>query len=138
MFSLSKTEKSKIIRIIKGILKVHKEISFACLHGSFNAPGPFSDIDIAVYLTRVPDFPLEYELHMEGELMGALGRYLIDVRILNNAPLSFRYNVIRYGKNLIVNNQDERADFQENTLTRFFDFAPHRNAYLKETLGLEI
>jgi len=65
-------------------------------------------------------------------------RYIVDVRVLNMSPLSFKYNVIKNGIVLISRNDDERADFQEVTIASYFDFAPYRKMYLKETLGLGI
>ena len=44
----------------------HEEISFAYLHGSFIKGDAFQDIDVAVYLGRMPASVLEYELHWEG------------------------------------------------------------------------
>ncbi len=55
--------------------------------------------------------------------------------MLNNAPLSFRYNVIKYGKHLAVINDDARSDFEENVFSQYFDFVPYRKLYLKEALG---
>jgi hypothetical protein len=60
----------------------------------------------------------------------------VDLRILNDAPLSFRYNVIRYGRPVFVRDSDARFEFVEATLRGYFDFAPYREMYLRETLGL--
>jgi uncharacterized protein len=138
VLKLSEIDKLELAKKISGILEKHQEISFAYLHGSFNEQGSFADIDIAVYLNSLPQSPLAYELQMEADLMRELGRYPVDVRILNRAPLSFRYNVIREGKVLVVRDEDQRSTFQETTVTRYFDFAPYRDAYLKETLGLGV
>lgn len=58
--------------------------------------------------------------------------YPIDVRALNGSPLSFRYHVIKEGMLLMVKDDDLRSDFQEATLSGYFDFAPYRTIYLKE------
>jgi len=45
----------------------------------------------------MPASVLEYELQMETDLLEALRKYIIDVRVLNGAPLSFKCNVIKDG-----------------------------------------
>lgn len=121
---------------VKITLYKRLEVSFAYLHGSFAKNGGFRDIDVAVYLKDVPASPLEYEIALETEIMQTLAGYPVDVRVLNNAPLSFRYHVIKEGLPLIVRNDDARSDFQEATLAQYFDFAPFRALYLKEALGI--
>ncbi len=131
-------DKKEIQGTLKRALYKHTEISFVYLHGSFLETDEFGDIDIALYLKDLPPSILEYELRMETELLKFVGGRIVDVRVLNTSPLSFRFNVIKNGTPLIVRNDDERADFQETTLSRYFDFAPYRDIYLKETLGLEV
>ncbi len=133
--NLTENEKMTITGSLRNTLEKHAEISFAYLHGSFVEEDGFRDIDVAVYLKEIPTSPLEYELNIEAELMGVVSRYSVDARVLNNSPLFFRYNVIKNGIILFAANDDERADFQETTLSAYFDFAHHRNIYLKETLG---
>ncbi|OGW73018.1 MAG: hypothetical protein A3J72_08415, partial [Nitrospirae bacterium RIFCSPHIGHO2_02_FULL_40_19] len=121
---------------IRIALEKRPEIVFAYIHGSFAKGEDFKDIDVAVYLKDVPPSPLQYELTLEAEQMASIVRYPVDVRILNTSPLSFKYNVIKEGVLLLVRDDDLRADFQEATLAGYFDFAPYRKMYLKETLGL--
>lgn len=130
-------DRSSVIDRLKSALEEHPgpEIVFAYVHGSFAKDGPFRDIDIAVYLKEPPDSALEYELALEAALIQS-APYPVDVRVLNNAPLSFRYQVIKEGRILFVRDDDARSDFQESTLSRYFDFAPFRSLYLKETLGI--
>jgi len=135
---LTKTEKEVIVNSITKHLKVRREISFAYIHGSFLQEGYFKDIDIAVYLNDVPESYLQYELQLESELIQLLAAFEIDVRVLNSAPLSFRYHVIKEGQLLMARDDDIRADFQENTVTHYLDFAPFRKMYIREVLGLGI
>ncbi len=136
--NISEADKKTIRDRLKRILEKHTEISFGYLHGSFISGGSFADIDVALYLRKIPESPVEYELPLESELMKAADAYPVDVRILNRAPLSFRYQVIKNGVSLIVNDDDQRVAFQEATLADYFDFAPYRAMYLKETLGLGV
>lgn len=135
---ISQTERHLIENHIKNALEKHSEIVFAYIHGSFAKQADFKDIDVAVYLKEHPSSFLQYEIALETELMGAALPYPIDVRALNGAPLSFKYHVIKEGMLLMVKDDDLRADFQEATLSGYFDFAPYRAMYIKETLGLGI
>ena len=58
------------------------------------------------------------------------------MRILNGAPVSFRYNVIRHGRPLAVVDDDARTEFVETTIREYCDFALYRKRYMEETLGL--
>ena len=132
---LTKEEKLKIEETLKNALKKHSEISFAYLHGSFVKNEGFKDIDLAVYIKEIPLALVQYELNLETEIMEQIGKYIVDVRILNSSPLSFRFNVIRDGIVLFVRNDDERVEFQEATIRDYLDFAYYRELYVKETLG---
>jgi predicted nucleotidyltransferase len=135
---LSGEERQAVITAVGKTLEAHADISFAYLHGSFLTGSEFRDVDVAVYLNELPAAPLDYELQLETELPHVVHGFPVDVRILNNAPLSFKYNVIKSGVLLFARDDDERADFVESTLSAYFDFAPYRALYLKETLGLGV
>ena len=129
-------ERMAIRERLRAALERHAEISFAYLHGSFVGGEGFRDIDVAVYLrANEAESRLRYELALEASLSKDSCGYPVDVRILNAAPLSFRYQVIKGGDLLFERDDDERADFQEATLSAYFDFEPYRALYLKETLG---
>jgi len=128
--------KIAVLDTLRTLLKQKQEILFAYLHGSFAQDSRFRDIDLALYLKDMPSSPLEYELAMETAFAKTEAGYPVDVRILNCAPLSYKYHVIKDGMPLIVNNDDERSDFVEATLSQYFDFAQFRKLYLKETLGI--
>ncbi|MGI9861424.1 nucleotidyltransferase domain-containing protein [Moorella naiadis] len=138
-YTLPDEEKQSLITKITASLKGREEIAFAYLHGSYLGEGPFKDIDLAIYLHEhaLGDENFLFEIHLEEAIRTHIP-FPIDVRILNNAPLSFKYSVIKNGRLLIENNPTTRVEFQESTLDRYFDFVPFRKRYLKETLGLEI
>jgi len=134
-FQISASNKKIIMERLRDHLKKKPNLLFAYVYGSFVMADKFRDIDIAVYLKQIPSTPLHVELELETELGNIIKNYLVDVRILNNAPLSFRYNVIKSGKPIVVVDDDARTDFEEATLSNYFDFSPFRKMYLKETLG---
>jgi predicted nucleotidyltransferase len=134
--SVSDQEKEKVISTISSVLEKEIDVVFSYVHGSF-LERVFKDIDIAILVDerRIPSF-LRYELQMESLLNKAVGKFTFDVRILNGAPLSFRYEVIKNGKLMITKDEESRIDFETSTFSNYFDFAPFRDSYLKEVLRI--
>ena len=137
-YDLSEEEKTAIIIQLRKLLEGRPEISFAYLHGSFVENETYHDIDVAVYLRDLPASVLHYELELEAQCAQVVSPGVVDIRILNGAPLSFRYNAVKQGFVLFEKDDDERADFIEVTLGQYFDFAPYRAIYLKEALGIGV
>lgn len=133
-FDLSPEERSSILAGVSRELSAHAEILFAYAYGSFLDESPFRDLDLAVYVDReqacTPPF------HYEDALATALTRQLelsfpVDMRVLNETPVSFRYRVIR-GRLLFERDPDARIDLVVHTLARYFDSNPFLYHYLKD------
>jgi predicted nucleotidyltransferase len=136
--SLELLEKEKLITDICVFINKHyQNISFVYLFGSFNNFGHFSDIDLAIFTKTQVKKPLEFEIALEAELE-RICNYPIDVRIINKAPLSFCYSVIRNGKLILDREQNLRADFEGNILKQYFDFSTFRCRYLEEVKNAPI
>ena len=135
--SLSRIQKSQIHEEIVSVLKRHEEIILAYVFGSFNDSNAFSDIDIAVLTAENMHTCLNYELDLEIELEDIVN-YPTDVRVINNAPLSFCHNVIRHGRVILDRDSNVRADFMGRILKEYFDFAPFRQRYLDEVANAPI
>lgn len=140
-YTAGSADKNNLLNNLVNTLKENRDITFAYTHGSFLSEVPFGDIDIAIYLDQsaLPekDQLIRYEISMEIELQEKFG-YPFDVRIINRAPLSFRYNVLKNGKLLFSRNDDLNTDFAARTIDDYIDFLPYRKRYLKEVLSLEI
>lgn len=135
MYSITDTKKEKVKEKITCFLKRREEVLFTYIYGSFTEGG-FRDIDIAVYLNDEED-SLSYELTMEGKLENAIG-FPTDVRILNHAPLSFRFNVIKNGFLLFSRNENIRCDFESLSIVEYHDFDYFLNIYRREAIGIQI
>jgi|Deesub1362A_J573_1020465.scaffolds.fasta_scaffold00005_353 hypothetical protein len=137
-FSLDSKIKGSIKQKMRKILENIPEIQFAYIHGSFLSD-KFRDIDVAVYFEAAYDKKklLKKELELEELLSRELG-YPADVRALNSSPLSFRFNVIKFGEVVFSKNEDLRSDFEAMIISRYHDFAYFRRLYMKEALGIEI
>jgi uncharacterized protein len=109
---------------------------FAYLHGSFLESKTFQDIDVAVYLEETTKYDIniiEYEIALSLLVEKQL-RMAADVKALNWAPLSFRYNVSR-GLLLLSRDELKREDFLCATWMEYFDFLPISKAYVREVLS---
>jgi hypothetical protein len=114
-------------------LSGRSEIRFAVLYGSAAEGRPFRDLDVGIFVDRAivsPTADLDYAFELADELENAV-LYSVDVRVINDAPLGFRYNVSR-GIALIVNDREALARFLERTWDEYLDFQPVAMQYLKE------
>ncbi len=118
---------------ISHTLKGRPEIRFALLYGSAAEGQPFRDLDIGIWVDRllVPTTQdLDYAFVIATDLEKIMSRRT-DVRVINDAPLPFRYNV-SCGIPLIINDRQAYFSFLERTWDDFLDFRPVAMAYLKE------
>ena len=145
-------ENKNIIEKITNFIKSKEDIRFAYVFGSFALANVsaksrtnveisslnkknFNDIDMGIYLSKdSTQDTLSLELELENELESIL-HIPIDVRIINYAPLSFQYNVIKTGILIVDNDTDFRVDFEGLTLKKYFDFVHLRNEYLREIVN---
>ena len=131
-----KEDKDELTRQLKEILIKEKSILFAYLHGSFLSKEEFNDVDIALYLDEKAANeiePVDFELSLSLKIEKSL-KVPVDIKLLNYAPLSFRYQATR--GYLLVNRLDsEREEFLCKTWNDYFDFQPIARIYLKEVLS---
>lgn len=132
-----KSQSLEIGREITSFLESKEEIVFAYLHGSF-LTGNFRDIDMALFLTgRGNNQILQYELEM-GNRLEKITKFPSDVRVLNYAPLPFRFNVIKNGILLFSKDERIRTDFECLSIAEYHDLDFLRKSYREEALGIEV
>ncbi len=132
---LKDAAKNKIIRELRNRLSQEKNIVFAYIHGSFLMGNDFHDIDIAIFLdqkTAEPN-PVDFEISSSLKLEKSLD-VSVDVKILNFAPLSFRYHASK-GELILDRDMAIREDFLCRTWSDYFDFKPVAKIYLREAVG---
>ena len=137
-YNMDKNQKEKIQKKITKFLKDEDKILFAYLHGSF-LNERFRDIDIGIYIDAnlSKKKVLKYELFLEDELSKKLS-YPCDIRVLNHAPLSFKFSVIKHGIILLSKNESRRADFECLSIVEYHDFDFYRTRYLRDALGIKV
>ena len=117
-------EKAHITRQIQDVLAGLPSLRVAYLYGSFLSREDFRDIDIALLVDRETgrgDVP-SYASRVADMIEGAIGyRYACDVRVLNDEPAWFRYQVISTGNPLSVRDEEDRIDFETAVLVEYQD-----------------
>jgi predicted nucleotidyltransferase len=130
----------KISTIIKTLENIDS-IVFAYLHGTAFSSKNYKDIDIALFVnpkdyesiiqnnSPTLDFIIPLEQKLEQNL-----HLLIDMQIINNAPLAFRFNIVNHSIILIDKNPLTRELFELLSRVEYFDFKPKSEEYLREAL----
>lgn len=87
---------------------------------------PFSDVDIALLLTTpLPPYErLQMELTIQGDIETTCGLSPVDVRAINEAPLTVRGRIVQQGVLIYERDRARRVAFEVATRKRYFDFAP--------------
>jgi predicted nucleotidyltransferase len=111
-------------RIVKFLSK-QEHVKLAYLFGSVaegNA-GKLSDIDLAVSLDESLSKKERFNLQLKliSELTGILRTDRIDLVIMNNAPLTLNYEIIKANYPLVVRDEEQRIDFEHRILSRYLD-----------------
>lgn len=115
------------------VLRGRDEVIAAYMFGSVLESEEPADVDLALLLR-----PAEGGFVLQGvkeDVARQLDRQpsvrplSTDVRLLNEAPLHFRYRVIKEGYGIDVGDPDARALFEARTMVEWFDFRPYWDAY---------
>lgn len=133
---VSQQERATLIETVRRLLAHRQEIRWAYLYGSFVEGGPYRNIDIAVRVDPAATgsrgwrwYEVELATTLELEL-----RQPVDIRVLNDAPLAFRYRAMT-GQLLLVRDPDELDQMRIRTWDDYFDFLPFARRYLREVLS---
>jgi len=95
---------------------------------------PFHDIDVGVYVPEItPDEATDHGITLSQTLSKAL-RISVDVRVLNFAPVSFLYHVIR-GTLIFERDEEIRTHVVERTIQRYLDLKALIQQGVKEAFG---
>ncbi len=116
-------ERHRIEQCLAAELASDRNVAFAYLYGSFVESQPFHDIDVGVHLrTTSADRVTATALDLAQRLSDR-ARIPVDVRILNVAPVSFLYHVLR-GQLVFFRDEAVLAEVMERTVSRYLDIAP--------------
>jgi len=139
LYKVSRARKREIEKTIEKLLSVKEEVRFAFLFGSFyddteENPLPFHDVDVGVFLKGLDKKEsVYYAFDLSEELSMSTGMP-VDVRVLNFAPVTFLFHVVR-GKLIIDKDEEERSDFMEHVVRHYLDMEPLFRRAVKEAYG---
>jgi uncharacterized protein len=136
IYEASHKERLDVGERIAARLAEKPEVMFAFLYGSFVSEPLFRDIDLGVYVAGIE--PSQYyacEDRLARLVEDAVGfLFPVDVRIINEAPISFCFEVIR-GDLIFSRNEERLVDFLTCTAREHLDIAPLRLHYLREAMA---
>ncbi len=130
-------KKRQVVEDLIGAMSAKKEIIFAFIYGSFNDYTdnlPFRDIDVGVYVSGMGKKDSFYYSLDLSEQLSTLTQLPVDVRILNFAPISFLFHVIR-GELIIDKDEDSRCSFMERVVRHYLDMKPLLRRSIKEAFA---
>lgn len=135
---IPESEKQVIIKQISSRFSKQKKIVFAYIFGSFVSEKKFTDIDIGIFIANKKGInTLNFELRMENDINSFI-HFPVDVRIINDAPISFVYHVIKDGVLIKDDAPCLRADFEGMIFKKYLDLAFFRKQYLREVINAPI
>jgi predicted nucleotidyltransferase len=135
-FRMSPAEKQQAVETIKNALMPKEEIKVAFVYGSFNDESsesnlPFHDIDVGVYVTDMDEKESVYYGLEVSEELSSLVNVSVDVRVMNFAPVTFLFHVIR-GQLIVDKDEDARCALMEDVTRRYLDMKPLLHRAIKE------
>lgn len=96
-----------------------EEVVFAYIHGGFTRRSFFRDIDVAVWIKHA-EKAFKFTVHLSAKLEAELG-IPVDIQVLNEAPLPFKYHVYTEGKLLLSKNDLLRTKEVNTTIRKYLD-----------------
>ena len=105
------------------MLDAAPDLKFAWLHGSFLATSEFHDIDVGVHLDATSEEWFRRGLDLAVRL-GREAAFPVDVRVLNDAPVTFLFQVFREGRLPLSRNGERLAGLMERTVREYLDMEP--------------
>ena len=114
-------DKERMIKEISRCLSGFEDLLLGYLYGSFLVRNDFHDIDIGILLSgeRKPYELFKYSMTIASDLERCITpRFDVDLRILNNAPVEFQYEVVRRGRAVFARDEGLRIAFEADLMAR--------------------
>lgn len=136
-YSVSDEEKSRIKSEISALLTKVDNIQFSYVFGSFmDEDMPFHDIDLGVFFAGRNKLQMSETAIDLAVILSRETSFPVDVRVLNYAPVSFVYTVMR-GELIYERNADVRCRIMEYTVRNYLDIKPILHQATKEAFSHE-
>lgn len=135
LYRLTDQDRQRITGVLVGEFMATPTIAFAYVFGSFLEVNMVHDVDVGIYLDP-------FEATQQAEIAASLAQRLtdaarlpVDVRVLNQAPVTFLYRALR-GRLLVSNNDDLLTSTLEYVSRRYLDMAPFLLQATKEAFAV--
>ena len=106
-------------------LSKQEHVRLAYLFGSVakGKAGKLSDVDIAVLLDESLNKKQKFDLQLEliSDISELLKTDKIDLVVINEAPLSLKFEIIKANCPLFVRDRMEKIDFEQMVMSRYLD-----------------
>jgi uncharacterized protein len=111
------------IQALSPVLEQYPQIRLGYVFGSYLCRERFRDVDIAVLL----DEDADHQTFGAGAVGCRIGEAMrlgcdVDLKVLNHAPIEFRYAVIRNGSLFFARNEIERIRFEMLVTDQYLDY----------------
>lgn len=104
--------------------KEEKNVLFAYVYGSFGrGEHGFKDIDIAVFLKRVPLQAMDYEAKLAKKLECVTAGRPVEVRLINSMPLLLKSRLMKEGALLFSRDMKATLNFETFLMGESLDFS---------------
>jgi predicted nucleotidyltransferase len=133
--TFSVSQKEAFLQQVGNLLTERPEVGFAYAYGSFLDDIPCHDIDIGIFMVSRSKIP--NTLLFASEISGEIERLIhlpADVRVINDAPVTFLFSVIR-GRLFYDRIPETRQQFVEDVMHRYFDIKSVLAHAAKEAFG---
>jgi len=124
---LTGSDRERITTQITDVLSRFDDVVLGYIYGSFLTGDDFHDIDIGIIVSREmePYESFRYAVETAAAVeQNITPRYEVDLRVLNEAPVSFQYEVVRTGMAVFVRDEDGRISFEAGVISRYLDQKP--------------
>jgi len=123
LYRVDEEEHKRVEQCIATLLTDESGVVFGYLYGSFAEFQPFHDVDVGVYLESIQSDKATPMALALSQRLSEWARKPVDVRILNLAPVSFVYHVLR-GQLVVCRDAAVLGEVMERTISRYLDIAP--------------
>lgn len=134
---MEKRLKNQDKRIVE-ILSNQERVKLAYLFGSVaeGKEGKLSDVDLAVLLDESLNKKEIFNLQLKliSELTNILKTDKVDLVIMNDAPLSLNYEIIKANHPLLARDEGKKVDFEHEILSRYLDRRYYEKRWASEFL----
>jgi len=119
-YSLPNVEKDIILIKLREIIKTEDEVLFAYVHGGFIERNSFRDIDLALWIKDLNKSL--YYMTVFSVILSNKISIPVDIQVLNEAPLPFKYNVFMRGALIYSKDECLRLKVVEEVIRKYIDF----------------